>query len=68
MPWSTKKYDYKILHQIGSGSSAEVWKALYLVENIEVAIKIIELENSDIELDQFCQEISIMCTTEHVSY
>lgn len=52
-PWPTKLEDYQILDKVASGKSGPVHKAKCLDEvfkNEEIAIKIVNLDNVDIDL------------------
>ena len=48
--------EYKLLEQIGSGGNACVWKAKYVVNDQEVAIKFLEKKNDD-KFKRYCNEV-----------
>lgn len=47
--------EYKLLEQIGSGGNACVWKAKYVVNDQEVAIKFLEKKNDE-KFKRYCNE------------
>ena len=48
--------EYKLLEQIGSGGNACVWKAKYVVNDQEVAIKFLEKKNDE-KFKRYCNEV-----------
>eukprot|EP00477_Mikrocytos_mackini_P000309 GAHX01000325.1.p1 GENE.GAHX01000325.1~~GAHX01000325.1.p1 ORF type:complete len:376 (-),score=83.28 GAHX01000325.1:35-1162(-) len=65
----TQQNEYKLLEKIGSGSFGKVYKAIRLSDNKTVAVKIIELETIEDELDEIVNEISSLaiCRNEYIT-
>ncbi|KAJ7295549.1 hypothetical protein O6H91_Y181400 [Diphasiastrum complanatum] len=58
--------DYIVLHEIGTGSFAVVWKAVHRFDGHEVAIKEIATERLNKKLqDNLSSEIAILRKTDH---
>ncbi|KAL1538563.1 non-specific serine/threonine protein kinase [Salvia divinorum] len=69
-PPSEKKFpltakDYKLCEEIGEGVSATVYKALCLPLNESVAIKVLDLEKCNNDLDGIRREVQTMILTDH---
>lgn len=60
---------YKLIERIGKGSFGEVWKAKEIGSKKTVAVKIIDLEKSDDEIDDIQQEIAMLseCSSPYVT-
>lgn len=62
---------YQLLEQIGCGGTSKVYSAVCLSNNKELAIKIIDLEENQIELEFLYKEVSFWSSSQHpniVSY
>ncbi|XP_042020598.1 serine/threonine-protein kinase BLUS1-like [Salvia splendens] len=57
--------DYKLCEEIGEGVSATVYKALCLPLNESVAIKVLDLEKCNNDLDGIRREVQTMILTDH---
>ncbi|PWN30938.1 Pkinase-domain-containing protein [Jaminaea rosea] len=69
-PQSADPEDYYVRQQrIGKGSFGEVYRGIYKPTGASVAIKVIDLENAEDEIDDIQQEISILSQldSEHVT-
>ncbi|KAL7135801.1 hypothetical protein ABFS83_11G122600 [Erythranthe nasuta] len=67
---SEKKYpltaeDYKLLEEVGDGVSATVYKALCVPLNETVAIKVLDLEKCNNDLDNIRREVQTMILIDH---
>ena len=58
--WSNSASGYELLFQIGQGAFAKVWQAKALDKGVDVAIKIIELDNLSSTLNDIYQEVRVM--------
>ncbi|KAA6378957.1 MAG: putative Serine/threonine-protein kinase OSR1 [Streblomastix strix] len=56
---------YKLLYEIGQGSSAKVWRANCVSLNQDVAIKIIDLEKVVGTFDTVLKEIRVLSSSKH---
>lgn len=66
--WPNSADGYDLKFQIGEGAFAKVYQARALEKGIDVAIKIIELDNLSSSLNDIYQEVRVMklCKYEHV--
>ncbi|KAK6931056.1 Protein kinase domain, partial [Dillenia turbinata] len=69
-PLSTKKYpcdskDYKLYEEVGNGVSATVYRALCVPFNEIVAIKVLDLERCNNDLDGIRREVQTMTLIDH---
>ena len=60
---------YEIIERIGKGSFGEVFRGRHRATDTTVAIKVIDLEQADDEIEDIQQEISVMahCDSPHVT-
>ncbi|KAF6165577.1 hypothetical protein GIB67_022748 [Kingdonia uniflora] len=62
-PLSSK--DYKLYEEVGEGVSATVYRALCIPLNVIVAIKVLDLEKCNNDLDGIRREVQTMILIEH---
>ncbi|KAJ5068231.1 serine/threonine-protein kinase ste20-like-related [Anaeramoeba ignava] len=55
--YPTNRKDYELLTKIGSGATSTVWKAKCIPLNEIIAIKIVDLEEIGVEMEELSQEI-----------
>ncbi|PON92813.1 Serine/threonine protein kinase [Trema orientale] len=63
--FSAKPSDYKLLEEVGYGASATVYRAIYLPLNEVVAIKCLDLDRCNSNLDDIRREAQTMSLIEH---
>ncbi|KAL5194050.1 Serine/threonine-protein kinase fray2 [Glycine soja] len=63
--YSTNPADYKLLEEIGYGATATVYRAMYLPFNQLVAIKSLDLDRCNINLDDLRREAQTMSLIDH---
>ncbi|PON73558.1 Serine/threonine protein kinase [Parasponia andersonii] len=63
--FSAKSSDYKLLEEVGYGASATVYRAIYLPLNEVVAIKCLDLDRCNSNLDDIRREAQTMSLIEH---
>lgn len=61
----TDPKEYKLCEEVGDGVSATVYKALCIPLNIEVAIKVLDLEKCSNDLDGIRREVQTMSLIDH---
>mmetsp|Transcript_5954 Transcript_5954/g.6834 ORF Transcript_5954/g.6834 Transcript_5954/m.6834 type:complete len:419 (-) Transcript_5954:211-1467(-) len=66
--WPNSAEGYQLTFQIGQGAFAKVWQAKCLSKDVDVAIKVIELDSLSSSLDDIYQEVRVMklCKDPHV--
>ncbi|CAI9111205.1 OLC1v1011375C1 [Oldenlandia corymbosa var. corymbosa] len=57
--------DYKLYEEVGEGVSATVYRALCIPLNEVVAIKVLDLEKCNNDLDGIRREVQTMCLIDH---
>ncbi|KAB1216398.1 Serine/threonine-protein kinase fray2 [Morella rubra] len=62
---STNPGDYKLLEEVGYGASATVYRAIYLPFNEVVAIKCLDLDRCNSNLDDIRREAQTMSLIDH---
>ncbi|KAK7327213.1 hypothetical protein VNO80_31578 [Phaseolus coccineus] len=63
--FSTNPSDYKLLEEVGYGATATVYRAIYLPFNQLVAVKCLDLDRCDINLDDLRREAQTMSLVDH---
>ncbi|TKY47944.1 Serine/threonine-protein kinase fray2 [Spatholobus suberectus] len=63
--YSANPADYKLLEEVGCGASATVYRAIYLPFNQLVAIKCLDLDRCNINLDDLRREAQTMSLIDH---
>lgn len=63
--YSVKPSDYKLLEEVGYGASATVYRAIYLPFNEVVAIKCLDLDRCNSNLDDVRREAQTMSLIDH---
>ncbi|KAL8150311.1 hypothetical protein V2J09_020119 [Rumex salicifolius] len=63
--YSVKRGDYKLLEEIGHGASATVYRAIYLPFNEVVAVKCLDLDRCNSNLDDIRREAQTMSLIDH---
>lgn len=63
--YSVNSNDYKLLEEIGFGASATVFRAIYLPYNEVVAIKCLDLDRCNSNLDDIRREAQMMSLIDH---
>ncbi|RDX84194.1 Serine/threonine-protein kinase fray2, partial [Mucuna pruriens] len=63
--YSVNPSDYKLLEEVGYGASATVYRAIYLPYNEEVAVKCLDLDRCNSNLDDIRREAQTMSLIEH---
>ncbi|KAL2600942.1 hypothetical protein AAZV13_10G140100 [Glycine max] len=63
--YSANPADYKLLEEVGYGASATVYRAIYLPYNEEVAVKCLDLDRCNSNLDDIRREAQTMSLIEH---
>ncbi|KAL0248950.1 hypothetical protein GEMRC1_004184 [Eukaryota sp. GEM-RC1] len=64
-PFPANAEGYKIQQQIGAGASATVYRALCESLNIEVAIKVVDLDSASSSMDEIRKELQVMSSCNH---
>ncbi|KAH9328930.1 hypothetical protein KI387_001038, partial [Taxus chinensis] len=63
--YPVKSSDYKLLEEVGVGSTAIVYRALCVPFQEIVAVKIVGLDKSSATLDRLCHEVKTMALINH---
>ncbi|XP_059644214.1 serine/threonine-protein kinase BLUS1-like isoform X2 [Cornus florida] len=63
--YSVNPNDYKLLEEVGYGASATVYRAIYLPYNEVVAVKSLDLDRCNTNLDEISREAQIMSLIDH---
>ncbi|KAK4748702.1 hypothetical protein SAY87_015288 [Trapa incisa] len=63
--YSANSSDYKLLEEVGYGASATVYRAIYIPFNEVVAIKCLDLDRCNINLDDIRREAQTMSLIDH---
>ncbi|KAK7393840.1 hypothetical protein VNO78_22404 [Psophocarpus tetragonolobus] len=63
--YSTNPGDYKLLEEVGYGGTATVYRAIYLPFNQVVAVKCVDLDRCNINLDELRREAQSMRLIDH---
>nr|CCA22508.1 protein kinase putative [Albugo laibachii Nc14] len=63
--WPTNALDYRLVEQIGQGAFAKVWKAHCIRKNVDVALKIMDLEKITTSFEDIRAEVQTMKMTNH---
>lgn len=66
--WPTSAAEYKLHKRIGNGAFSSVWKAICTSNSVDVAIKIMDLEQITTSFEDILQEVQTMrlCDNDHV--
>lgn len=63
--YSVNPADYKLLEEVGYGASATVYRAIFLPHNEEVAVKCLDLDRCNANLDDIRKEAQLMSLIDH---
>ncbi|XP_061346970.1 serine/threonine-protein kinase BLUS1-like isoform X2 [Gastrolobium bilobum] len=63
--YSANPSDYNLLEEVGYGASATVYRAIYLPRNEEVAVKCLDLDRCNSNLDDIRREAQTMSLIDH---
>lgn len=63
--YSANPNDYKLLEEVGYGASATVYHGIYIPYNEEVAVKCLDLDRCNSNLDDIRREAQTMCLIQH---
>ncbi|KAL4570603.1 hypothetical protein LXL04_026261 [Taraxacum kok-saghyz] len=63
--YTTNPDDYKLLEEVGYGASATVYRAIYLPSNDVVAVKCLDLDRCNSNLDDIRREAQTMSLIDH---
>ncbi|XP_068649718.1 serine/threonine-protein kinase BLUS1-like isoform X2 [Aristolochia californica] len=63
--FSASSADYKLLEEVGYGASATVYRAIYLPSNEVVAVKCLDLDRCNSNLDDIRKEAQTMSLIDH---
>ncbi|CAL0299960.1 unnamed protein product [Lupinus luteus] len=63
--FSANPSDYKLLEEVGDGASAIVYRAIYLPNNRHVAVKCVDLDRLNSNLDDIRREAQTMSLIDH---
>ncbi|KAK7278317.1 hypothetical protein RJT34_23344 [Clitoria ternatea] len=63
--YSANPDDYKLLEEVGYGASATVYRAIYVPHNEEVAVKCLDLDRCNSNLDDIRREAQTMSLIDH---
>ncbi|KAM0934408.1 putative protein kinase STE-STE20-Fray family [Dioscorea sansibarensis] len=63
--YSASPDDYRLLEQVGHGASATVYRAIYLPTNEVIAVKCLDLDRCNSNLDDIRRESQTMSLIEH---
>ncbi|GER28717.1 serine/threonine protein kinase [Striga asiatica] len=63
--YSANSNDYKLLEEVGYGASATVYRAIYLPSNEVVAVKCLDLDRCNSNLDDIRKEAQTMSLIDH---
>ncbi|KAJ9549674.1 hypothetical protein OSB04_022217 [Centaurea solstitialis] len=63
--YSTNPQDYNLLEEVGYGASATVYRAIYLPSNDVVAVKCLDLDRCNSNLDDIRREAQTMSLIDH---
>ncbi|KAK0586089.1 hypothetical protein LWI29_000730 [Acer saccharum] len=64
-PYSANSSDYKLLEEVGHGASATVFRAIYLPSNEVIAVKCLDLDRCNSNLDDIRREAQTMSLIDH---
>ncbi|KAK9161077.1 hypothetical protein Syun_007418 [Stephania yunnanensis] len=64
-PFSANPSDYKLLEEVGYGASATVYRAIYLPSNEILAVKCLDLDRCNTNLDDIRREAQTMSLIDH---
>lgn len=65
--WPQNASDYELKTQIGQGAFAKVYQARCISKKVDVAIKVMELDNLTSSLDDIYQEVRVMLLSKNPS-
>ncbi|KAE9619100.1 putative protein kinase STE-STE20-Fray family [Lupinus albus] len=63
--FSANPSDYNLLEEVGDGASATVYRAIYLPNNRQVAVKCVDLDRCNSNLDDIRREAQTMSLIDH---
>ncbi|KAK7306850.1 hypothetical protein VNO77_44810 [Canavalia gladiata] len=63
--YSANPADYKLLEEVGYGATATIYRAIYLPFNQLVAVKSLDLDRCNINLDDLRREVQTMSLIDH---
>ncbi|KAJ8568320.1 hypothetical protein K7X08_027853 [Anisodus acutangulus] len=63
--YSANPNDYKLVEEVGYGASATVYRAIYLPFNEVIAVKCLDLDRCNSNLDDICREAQTMSLIDH---
>ncbi|CAH1415371.1 unnamed protein product [Lactuca virosa] len=63
--YTTNPNDYKLLEEVGYGASATVYRAIYLPTNDVIAVKSLDLDRINSNLDDIRREAQTMSLIDH---
>ncbi|XP_022762037.1 protein kinase 3-like isoform X2 [Durio zibethinus] len=63
--YSANSDDYKLLEEVGCGASATVYRAMYLPSNEVVAVKCLDVDRCNSNLDEIRREAQTMSLIDH---
>uniref|UniRef100_A0A7S1J7P2 Protein kinase domain-containing protein n=1 Tax=Eutreptiella gymnastica TaxID=73025 RepID=A0A7S1J7P2_9EUGL len=63
--WPNEAQYYELLHEIGIGASATVWEAVCKANGDHVAVKIVNLDETNTSLDEVRKEIKVISRCSH---
>ncbi|CAL0321072.1 unnamed protein product [Lupinus luteus] len=63
--FSVNPTDYHLLDEVGSGSTATVYRAIYLPNNHQVAVKCLDLDRCNCNLDDIRKEAQTLSLIDH---
>ncbi|CAN1779258.1 Serine/threonine-protein kinase fray2 [Linum perenne] len=63
--YSVNQTDYKLLEEVGHGASATVYRAIYIPSNEVIAVKCLDLDRCNSNLDDIRREAQTMSLVDH---